>query len=81
MIDPKDSKKPRPNSRLRSYARFSGIAFQMLIIIGLGAYGGVKLDEAYPNNYSIFTIICSLAAIAVAMYFVIKQANSINKKQ
>ena len=48
----------------------------MVAIIVLGSFGGVKLDELYPNNYSLFTIICSLASVGIAMYFVVKQVNS-----
>jgi len=53
----------------------------MIAIIGLGTYGGVKLDEAYPNKYSIFTIICSLTSVGAAMYYVIKQVNDVSKKK
>jgi len=52
----------------------------MLVIIGLGSFGGVKLDEAYPNEYSVFTIICSLVSIAIAMYLVIRQASNFSKE-
>jgi len=47
----------------------------MIAIIGLGTFGGVKLDEIYPNQYSVFTIICGLASVGTAMYFVVKQVN------
>ncbi|PKA82897.1 putative F0F1-ATPase subunit (Ca2+/Mg2+ transporter) [Ulvibacter sp. MAR_2010_11] len=80
MTDPKESKKPRPSSRINNYARFTGIGFQMVAIIGIGAYGGVKLDERYPNEYSLWTIICSLAAIGIAMYFVIKQVTNFSNR-
>lgn len=60
-------------SQLDTYAKFSGIAFQMIAVIGLGSYGGVKIDELYPDLYPTFTLICSLASVAVAMYLVIKQ--------
>ncbi|MEM7380382.1 MAG: AtpZ/AtpI family protein [Bacteroidota bacterium] len=68
-------KHPKKKNPLNSYARFSGIAFQMIAIIGLGTYAGVKLDEAYPNQYSAYTVICSLASVGLAMYFVIKQVS------
>lgn len=71
----------KPKNQLNSYVRYSGVAIQMLVIIGLGSYGGVKLDEAYPNNYHTFTLICSLAAVGIAMYVVIRQASNISKKQ
>lgn len=69
-----------PKKQLNSYARFSGMGFQMIAIIGIGVYSGVKLDEHYPNNYSLFTIICSLASIGIALYLVIKQVTDFSKK-
>jgi uncharacterized membrane protein YfcA len=45
----------------------------MIIIIVLGAYAGRKLDEAYPNENQLFTIIFTLLAVAISMYYVIKQ--------
>jgi len=53
----------------------------MIAIIGLGTYGGFKLDEKYPNEHSLFTIICSLVSVGIAMYFVIKQASDVSKKK
>ena len=83
MTDHSGSKRPKPSKkdRINAYARFSGIAFQMIAIIGLGTYGGVKLDESYPNDYSLFTIICSLASVGAAMYYVIRQVNDFSNKE
>lgn len=69
----------KSNDAMRGYVRFSGIALQMVIIIGLGAYGGVKLDEAYPNEHSMYTIICSLAAVGLSMYYVVRQVTKTKK--
>jgi ATP synthase protein I len=52
----------------------------MVAIIVLGSFGGVKLDEVYPNKYSLFTILCSLASVGISMYFVVKQVNSRKEK-
>jgi hypothetical protein len=53
----------------------------MVAIIGLGSFGGVKLDEYYPNKYSVFTIICSLVSIGIALYYVIKQVTGFSNKE
>jgi len=53
----------------------------MIAIIGLGTYGGVKLDEKYPNKHSLFTIILSLASVGIAMYYVIKQVSFTSHKK
>lgn len=74
-----DKQKLPKKSQLNNYARFSGIAFQMIAIIALGSYGGVKLDELYPDFYPMFTLVCSLASVAVAMYLVIKQVGNMSK--
>jgi len=52
----------------------------MIAIIGLGTYGGLKLDEAYPNDYHTFTLICSLLSVAIALYIVIRRATNISDK-
>lgn len=70
----------KPKKQLHKYARFSGIAFQMIVIIVLGAYAGRKLDGVYPNQYQLFTIICLLLAVAISMYYVIKQVNKTSDK-
>lgn len=71
----------KKKERLNNYARFSGIGFQMLATIGLGVFGGIKLDETYQNQHQIFTIICSLGSIAVALYFVIKQVSKFSNQK
>ncbi|MCK5400600.1 MAG: AtpZ/AtpI family protein [Flavobacteriaceae bacterium] len=74
------SQEQKPKERLNTYARFSGIGFQMIAIIGLGVFLGIKLDEKYPNKYSLFAIICSLTSIGIALYFVIKQVTRFSNK-
>jgi len=70
----------KTKERLNTFVQFSGIGFQMLVTIGLGVFAGVKLDEYYPNQYSAFTIILSLAAIAISLYSVIKQVTKFSNQ-
>ena len=68
----KSTKKPK---KLPDYARYSGMGAQMAVIIFLGAYGGMKLDHYYQNkSFPTFTVVLSLLAIILAMYFFIRQA-------
>lgn len=57
---------------LNNYARYSGLAFEMLGIIALGTWGGVRLDARLDIS-PLFTIVLSLGSIAVSMYMVIKK--------
>ncbi|MEM7085958.1 MAG: AtpZ/AtpI family protein [Bacteroidota bacterium] len=76
MTDHKESKNRNRSSKINNYARFSGIAFQMIAIIALGSYGGVKLDEAYPNKYSLWSIGCSFASVIIAMVYIIRRIDN-----
>ena len=64
-------KKVKYTRSLNNYARYSGMAFEMLFIIAIGVLGGVKLDERLHTK-PLFSIICSLAGLAIAFYVVIK---------
>ncbi len=67
---PKTAKNKRPP--LENYARYSNMAFQMFAIIGIGVFGGVKLDQWLKIGFPVFTIILSILSVAAAIYSVIK---------
>ena len=66
-------KSNQKNQLSTSYAKYSGIAFQMFAIIAVGAFIGVKLDEYFNQESNLYTIIFSLLSVLIAMYYVIKQ--------
>lgn len=75
-----NSDQSEPNRRVdevrhktSSYAQYSSIAFQMLGTIGLGVWGGMKIDEWQGNRLPIWTIVLSLTAIGASLYLFIKQ--------
>ena len=52
---------------VNNFAKFSGIAFEMLGIIVLGVWGGLKLD-AWLDTKPMLTVILSLGGVAAAIY-------------
>ena len=66
--------------RLNSYARFSGIAIQMVAIIAVGTYIGVKLDEKYPNKHNLYTLGFSLGAVIASIIYVIRRIIASSKE-
>ena len=60
--------KKRPYS---GYARYSTMAFQMIATIGLGVWGGIKLDEHFHTS-PVLTLILSLLGVGGAMYWATK---------
>ncbi len=69
MINPK--KKP-----LNQFLKFSNIAIQMGLTIGLGAFFGLKIDEYFALK-NVFTICLSLAAIFGSLLYVIHEVKKL----
>lgn len=63
--------KSDPKKNLDQYARYSSMAFQMLVIILAGVFGGFKIDQ-WLHSRPVFTIILSLLAVFLSIYFVVK---------
>ncbi|NJK96979.1 MAG: AtpZ/AtpI family protein [Bacteroidales bacterium] len=53
-------------------AKYSALAFQMAIIIGLGTFGGFKLDQLLGFKFKIFTVVLALLSVVAAIYFAVK---------
>lgn len=66
---------PNPNPKkklLTDYVRYSALGLQMLVIIGLGCYGGWKLDEYLGLKYPIFTMLGVLLSLFLSLYYLVK---------
>lgn len=68
----KKNRKNQGNKGIKDFARYSGMAFQMLGIILVTTWGGIKLDHLTGTNTPVFTIILSLLGVFAAIYTAIK---------
>ncbi|MGI6338381.1 MAG: AtpZ/AtpI family protein [Bacteroidales bacterium] len=57
---------------MNDYARYSGMAFQMLIIILIAVWGGTRLDKILELKTPVFTIVLSLIGVFAALYTSLK---------
>ncbi len=57
------------------FARFSGMAFEMLVIIGGMTWGAVWLDEQTGTEIPWFTIILSPLSVIIAVLMIVKDLN------
>ncbi len=80
-MDPSLEKKKKS---LDNYARYSSIAFQMLVIILAGVFGGYQLDQWLKLSFPVFTILLSILSVILAIYSVtrelMRQGRRDNKK-
>lgn len=69
--------KPKKNSG-NEFIKYSSIGIQMLVIVGLGTWGGIKLDEITDLS-PLFTILLSLASVGIGIYHAIKDFIKMDK--
>ena len=67
MKDQQDKKKI-----LESYAKYTTLAFQMLIIILIGVFGGVQLDKVVEWQFPVFTVVFSVLSVILSIYYATK---------
>jgi F0F1-type ATP synthase assembly protein I len=65
---PKDKKR----KQLSSVIKYSGLAFQMIVVILVVLYGGIKLDEYLQREFPLFTFIGAILGVVLALYFALK---------
>ena len=70
--DPEADDTARNNSALGKY---SGIAVQMVAVIGLSTWAGIWLDKHFQTSTPWYTIGLTLAGIFGALYQVIRSAS------
>lgn len=68
----KKNRKSPENKGIKDFARYSGLAFQMIAIILVTTWGGIKLDKLTGFHKPVFTIILSLLGVFAAIYTAVK---------
>jgi len=68
----KKHKEPQDPTSLNTYAKYSGMAFQMLAIILIFFWAGRKLDKLTGGETPIYTAILSLLGVIASLYVTLK---------
>lgn len=68
-LDPDNARK-----KLNTYARYSGMGFQMAVTIGLGIWLGMYLDRRMNNETPYMTALCALLFMGLSLYSIIRNA-------
>jgi F0F1-type ATP synthase assembly protein I len=67
--------KKNPKPPLNSYARYSAMAVQMIVVILVGVFGGRWIDNSIAWTVPIFTLVLSQLSVAFAIYLVVRDLN------
>jgi F0F1-type ATP synthase assembly protein I len=71
--NPENKSLKKDQKVVNNYARYSGLAFEMAIVILAGTFGGIKLDKVVRFQFPLFTVVFSFLSVLIAMYVVIKE--------
>lgn len=64
--------KENKNDYLKSYAKYFGLTFQMIILVVMGGFGGKALDSYFKLQSPVFTVILIILAAILALYLFFK---------
>ena len=67
-------KKPKSNSKL--LLQYSGLAFQLLVAIGIAVYAGFYLDKWINTGFPLFLWLLPLAVIAAMIFKAVKDTSN-----
>ncbi|MDR3693240.1 AtpZ/AtpI family protein [Mucilaginibacter sp.] len=68
-----DKNKPEKDDNTgRGYLKFTGMAFQMIAIIGIFAFAGYKIDTSANHQVKWATAALSLTGVFISLYLVIR---------
>lgn len=67
-----DKNKPPKDNNGNSYLKFTGMAFQMIAIIGIFAFAGYKIDASANHPVKWVTAVLSLTGVFISLYLVIR---------
>ncbi|RZK49955.1 MAG: AtpZ/AtpI family protein [Pedobacter sp.] len=70
-----------PIKQTSVFAKYSAIAFQMILIIGVFTFIGHKIDQSQQTRTPLYTAAFSLVGVFVSLYLVIKGLKSITNSK
>ena len=77
-FSPEDEKNFQKNG-LRQYGIYSAIVFQMLATMGLGFWGGKKINDYFEFESNLLIVGIGFLAMALAFYNLLQQLKSVQR--
>ena len=69
--------KNQPDKKpMADYAKYTGMAFQMIAIIGIFTFIGYKVDESAAHATKWVTATLSLVGVFIALFIIIRSVKS-----
>ncbi len=69
MINPESD---QDKKEINNFAKYSGMAFQMLATIGVFTFIGYQIDKKYKGEQPVFTALLGFVGVIVSLFMTIR---------
>lgn len=66
------NKRQKPKKLFDDFIRYSSLAFEMAVIMGIGVWLGIKIDQWLNLSFPVFTLILMILSVIGAIYHAIR---------
>lgn len=63
----------KQKKKFDDFIRYSGLAFEMIAIMGIGVWVGAKIDQWLELNFPAFTLFLMILSVVGAIYHAIRK--------
>jgi len=67
------NKYQKPKKQFDDFIRYSGLAFEMMAIIGIGVWLGIKIDQWLELSFPAFTLGLMVLSVIGSIYHAIRK--------
>jgi len=67
------SKNQKPKKKFDDFIQYSSLAFEMIVIMGVGTWSGILIDDWLELGFPVFTLVLMILSVFGAIYYVIRK--------
>lgn len=67
------NKYQKPKKKFDDFIRYSSLAFEMIVIMGIGTWSGILLDDWLELGFPAFTLVLMIVSVVGAIYHAIRK--------
>jgi len=63
----------KPKKKVDDFMQYSSLAFEMIVIMGIGVFAGIKIDQWLDLSFPAFTLGMMILSVIGAIYHAIRK--------
>jgi Sec-independent protein secretion pathway component TatC len=67
------NKYQKPKKKFDDFIRYSSLAFEMIVIMGIGTWSGILIDDWLELGFPVFTLVLMILSVIGAIYHAIRK--------